>query len=271
MAEFVYKDTVVYYERAGSGMPLLALHGWGMDRRIMSGCMEPVFDTLDGFERIYADLPGMGRSKAGFVRNSDDMLTVLSAFVADVIGGRPFLLMGESYGGLLARGIVSAMPDMVAGMILLCPLMIPGFRKGKTVPLCVQKRDDAFLKTLTPEQYASFTFLNVVLTESVWKRYDRDITDAIKNQDRNFLDNMLDGAFSFDVDAEQGVYKKPVLILTGRQDTEVGFEDQLRFLTQYPHSTYIAVDCAGHNMQLEQPEIFHGVVRGWLQSAFLNK
>lgn len=41
----------------------------------MSGCMELVFaDTKQKFMRIYLDLPGMGRSKAGAaVRNSDDV------------------------------------------------------------------------------------------------------------------------------------------------------------------------------------------------------
>ncbi|OIJ85495.1 alpha/beta fold hydrolase [Streptomyces colonosanans] len=48
----------------GAGLPVLALHGWTPDHRLMLGCLEPVFAQRDGYRRLYPDLPGMGKSPA---------------------------------------------------------------------------------------------------------------------------------------------------------------------------------------------------------------
>jgi pimeloyl-ACP methyl ester carboxylesterase len=55
------KDIPIYYEIRGSGTPILMIHGWSPDHRLMSGCMEPVFQGKDTqWQCIYFDLPGMG-------------------------------------------------------------------------------------------------------------------------------------------------------------------------------------------------------------------
>ena len=54
----------VHYEVRGEGKPVIMLHGCGCDYRLMSGCMEPVFQGHQGYQRIYIDLPGMGETNA---------------------------------------------------------------------------------------------------------------------------------------------------------------------------------------------------------------
>jgi pimeloyl-ACP methyl ester carboxylesterase len=70
------RDLEVYYEIAGEGKPIMMIHGMGVDHRTMKGCMEPVFqDRGDKWQRIYFDLPGMGRTKGvDWITNSDEML-----------------------------------------------------------------------------------------------------------------------------------------------------------------------------------------------------
>src|SRR5690606_32711693 len=48
----------LHFVEYGEGTPVLALHGWGPDHRLMTGCLEPVFANRPGFRRIYPDLPG---------------------------------------------------------------------------------------------------------------------------------------------------------------------------------------------------------------------
>ncbi|MFN2127060.1 MAG: alpha/beta fold hydrolase, partial [Anaerolineales bacterium] len=50
----------VNYETFGEGKPIIMLHGWPLDHRIMVNVMEPLFKNRDGWKRIYPDLPGMG-------------------------------------------------------------------------------------------------------------------------------------------------------------------------------------------------------------------
>lgn len=264
MGKYVYKETVVVYECIGEGTPIVFFHGWGVDRHLMSGCFEPVFEGgLSSYRRIYIDLPGMGKSIAGKdIRTSDDMLEVLYHFVKDVIGTE-IILVGESYGGYLARGFVHEHQDLVKSLILLCPLVYPGYRQGQVEPLHVIERDEEFLQTLTEEQYNGFTFINVILTKKVWKLYERDILPGLELQDSHFLENVLDGAFSFDVDDLETPFTKPCLIVVGKHDTEVGYKDQFRLLEKYPNASYVAINNAGHNLQIEQAEWFQSTVKNW--------
>ena len=58
------------------------------------------------------------------------------------------------------------------------------------------------------------------------------------------------------------------MFITAKQDTEVGFLDQFELAKQYKHSTYIAIADGGHNVQIEQPQMFTGIVKGWLDAYF---
>ncbi len=267
MSKFTYNPTIIDYEIIGVGAPILFLHGWGMDKRIMTGCFEPIFDNLNNFRRIYIDLPGMGMSTAGDVTCSDDMLEILHSFAEEIVGEK-FIIAGESYGGYLARGFVKQYPEMVNGIIFLCPLVYPGTRQGRVEPLKVIRRDDEFLSTLTKEQYDSFTYMNVVLTKSVYERYSKDIMPAIEIQDRHFLDEVLDGSYYFDVDEIEQPFEFPCLIVVGKQDTEVGYKDQFNLIKNFPNATYCAINGAGHNLQIEQPELFENIVKQWLIGSF---
>lgn len=268
MSKYFFKETVIDYTVIGSGRPVLLLHGWGMDKRLMTGCFEPVFKKIEGYRRFYIDLPGMGASMAGDIINSDGMLEAIAAFAEDIIK-EPCIVAGESYGGLLARGFIKTCPEMTSGIILLCPCVIPGYRQGRVEPLKVMERDDEFLKTLTREQYDSFTYMNVILTKPVYERFMRDIQPAIDIQDSHFLNEVLEGAFSYDVDNIDKPFTQPCLIITGKQDTEVGYKDQFDLMRNFERSTYCVFDRAGHNLQIEQPEQFESIVKNWLKDNYL--
>lgn len=41
-------DLKIYYETHGDGMPVLMIHGYGIDHNVMIGCMEPIFKERRG-------------------------------------------------------------------------------------------------------------------------------------------------------------------------------------------------------------------------------
>jgi pimeloyl-ACP methyl ester carboxylesterase len=83
----------------GNGMPVLALHGWVPDHRLMSGCLEPLFAGRPGFRRLYPDLPGMGATPLPEeFTGSDDLLAAVEDYIDEQLGDALFLLVGESYG-----------------------------------------------------------------------------------------------------------------------------------------------------------------------------
>ena len=258
-----YKN--IDYEVIGTGTPVLIIHGWGISKLTMKGAFEPIFGEVDGYQRFYIDLPGMGDSEPGDVKNSDDILELLHEFAAQIIK-EPFMIIGQSYGGLLTRGFVKKFPEMIRKIILLVPCIIPGVKQGRVEPLTVVEKDDDLLKTLSKEELDSFTLMNVVLTKNVWERYEKYLMPALASADWDFLNNVLEGSFAFDPDELEESCQIPCLIIAAKQDTEVGFRDQFDLMDKYTNSTYVAVEKAGHNLQIEQPEIFESIVISWLKT-----
>lgn len=259
------KYKIINYEVIGEGIPVLIIHGWGISSLTMKGAFEPVFNDVGGYKRFYIDLPGMGGSGHGDVKNSDDILELLHGFAADVIG-EPFIIAGQSYGGLLARGFVNKYQELIKKVILLVPCVIPGVKQGRVEPLTVIEKDEGLLASLSDEERDSFTLMNVVLTRPVWERYKEYLMPALASADWDFLNNVLEGSFSFDPDDLDEPCRLPCLIIAAKQDTEVGYKDQFDLMKIYTDSTYAAVDRAGHNLQIEQPEIFRGIVKNWLMT-----
>lgn len=257
------KYGIINYEVIGEGTPVLIIHGWGISKLTMKGAFEPVFTELEGYRRYYIDLPGMGDSEHGDVKNSDDMLELIHGFAVDVIG-EPFIIIGQSYGGLLTRGFVNKYPDLIKKIILLVPCIIPGVRQGRVEPLTVVEKDEELLSSLTQDERDNFTMMNVMLTKEVWERYNKYLLPALNSADWDFLNNVLEGSFSFDPDDLKEPCTKPCLIIAAKQDTEVGYKDQFDLMQKYTTATYCAVERAGHNLQIEQPEIFEGLVKNWL-------
>ncbi len=257
------KYEIIDYEIIGTGMPVLIIHGWGISKITMKGAFEPVFTKLDGYKRFYIDLPGMGDSERGDIKNSDDMLEILHDFAVNVIK-EPFMIVGQSYGGLLARGFVNKYPELIKKIILLVPCIIPGVKQGRVEPHTVVERDDELLASLTEEERDSFTLMNVVLTRDVWERYKKYLIPALDSADWDFLNNVLEGSFSFDPDDLKEPCMLPCLIIAAKQDTEVGYKDQFDLMEKYTNATYCAIERAGHNLQIEQHEIFESLVTNWL-------
>ena len=145
---YSYKNMKLHYEMIGDGKPIIILHGLGCDWTLMKSCLEPIFDTQFNYKRIYIDLPGMGQSAASLeYAASDYILEILISFIRN-LDLQNFLLIGESYGGYLARGILARQFKDVDGMMLLCPVIEPDHSK-RTLPLTdIFFSDEKYLNTL---------------------------------------------------------------------------------------------------------------------------
>jgi pimeloyl-ACP methyl ester carboxylesterase len=264
------KNVSINYEVYGEGKPMLAIHGWSVDHRLMAGCMEPVFESKPSYKRIYVDLPGMGETKAeSWITGAEDILDLLIEFIDAVIPGENFLLAGESFGGYLARGIVHKLSDKVDGLFLLCPSIktkhIP--RAERDLPAhVVLKQDNVLLTKLEPLDAKAFNAIQVLQTEGIWERYRNEILFGIKIADFGFL-NELKSRFSFDLNKVEKSFSKPTLFLMGRQDSYEGYKDAWTILERYPRATFAVIDRAGHNLQIEQPEIFNSLMGEWLNAV----
>jgi pimeloyl-ACP methyl ester carboxylesterase len=255
----------LHHVAEGEGTAVLALHGWTPDHRLMSGCLEPIFTELPGYRRLYPDLPGMGRSPAGSIDSSDGIMAAVRDFIDTEIGDVPFVLIGESYGGYLARGLIAERPEQILGLGLICPIGVALEHADRTVPEhVVLESDPAAIATLTPEEAEDFTEITVLQTADVLRQYRQDVVPGLDAADVEAMARIREN-WALTIAPESGpVYPRPSLILCGRQDSATGYADQFPLLPHYPRATYAVLDMAGHNLQIEQPALLDVLVRDWL-------
>lgn len=114
----------LHVEIVGRGTCVLVLHGAYSAHQEIQAALEPILSTQGRYRRLYPDLPGMGASPAHeSIQSSNDVLDLLGDLIDSEAGDDPFLVVGHSYGGHLARGIAARYGQQVAGMALICPLM----------------------------------------------------------------------------------------------------------------------------------------------------
>jgi hypothetical protein len=53
-------------------------------------------------------------------------------------------------------------------------------------------------------------------------------------------------------------------MLTGGQDSDVGYRDQWKILENYPRGTFAVLDRAGHGLAIEQSALFTSLVEEWV-------
>ncbi|NRG47939.1 alpha/beta hydrolase [Bacillus sp. CRN 9] len=264
MADCKVPQAEIHYEEFGEGKPIIMLHGFSLDHRVMSGCMEPIFTNRNGWRRIYIDLPGMGRSKRyNNIESSDDMLDAVLQFIQLKLPNQDYLVAGESYGGYIARGIIERCKKNVLGAAFICPLIVPKMENRRIDKHKILKTDHQFIQTLSNQEKEEFEHVNVVLNEDSWLRYKNEIQAGSKLADEQLLIKVKSNyEFSFEID--QSKFEKPSVFLLGRQDASVGFIDALEIINKYPRGTFAVVDTSGHNLQIEQPDIFNTLINEWL-------
>lgn len=264
--EIIIKDIPIYYEIHGSGAPILMIHGWSVDHRLMKGCMEPLFESNQSdWQRLYFDLPGMGNTPGrSWINGSDRMVEIILELVDQLLPNQNFLIAGESYGGYLARAILKKREPQVNGLLLICPVAYQGTRN--LPDLKILEVDQEFINSLSEEEQKYFTGISIVQNEKIWKSFKQDVLPALKIADYNFLEYTLaqNTSFKEDVDQIEKPYQQPALFLMGRQDNLVGYRDQWSLIENFPRASFVVLDKAGHNLQIEQDVLFQATVKEWL-------
>src|SRR6266702_4402679 len=144
-------DLAIFYETYGSGRPIVMLPGRPSDHHIMERFMEPLFTQRDGWLRIYPDLPGTGLTPSvDRLATHEAMLDAVLAFIDTIIPGQRFVLAGLSYGGYLARGVVSRRAASIDGVLLCAPAVTAPPAQAHLPPKTTLVEDPTLVAELEP-------------------------------------------------------------------------------------------------------------------------
>jgi pimeloyl-ACP methyl ester carboxylesterase len=253
----------VHYETIGQGKPFITISGAPSDHRIILSWMEPIFNARPGWQRFYFDLPGTGQTRGeDWIRDADHMLDVICDFVAAVIPGQHFTLLGLSAGGHYARGVVYRQAALVDGLCLLVPWLSDHQSQDLPSPVTFVE-DAALIAQLPPDEAETLKGLVVIQNQNILDWYRDVVVPARTGADWKFLDRMVK-KWQFPFEVGERPFEKPTLILTGRQDTHVGYWDAWNVLEKYPRATFVVLDRAGHALGVEQEGLFRALVNEWL-------
>lgn len=225
------------------GLPVVFVHGMGVDHRSLM-MLDKAFDGNDSIRRIYLDLPGFGRTPAlpehacGLPEMADWLQTAIDGLVGKAA---PF------------------------AMALIAPVVDPQHAGRHVAEHVVAQPNPKLTHSLPQEQVFDFITMGVNQSFDAWRRYQRFILPGVALCDRAACERLDQRYWLADNPEEMlGTYAGPVLIVTGKQDQIVGYEDQQALLPHYPNATFVTLDNAGHNAHIDQPEAVITLVREWV-------
>jgi pimeloyl-ACP methyl ester carboxylesterase len=259
----------VHYQRAGTGRPLLLLHGLvGSARNWRRN-----ISFLSRNSSVYAiDLFNMGESErvpgldAGLEATADR----LAAYM-DALGLNEADIAGHSHGGAVAMMFAARHPDRVRRLILFAPAN-PFCDLGNQLIRFYQTRFGTLLARLIP-------FLPRMLKATALSRMYGDPSrvsrDALEGYTQGLhipgtVDHVLQIVQRWYEDmrllrsALAGLAEKPTLLIWGDRDRAVGLKSARELQRTLPQSSLLVLPGVGHIPFEETPEICNQAMRDWL-------
>ena len=275
-------DCEIYGEIEGNGMPLILIHGGpGATHHYF----HPVLSQARGFcQIIYYDQRGCGLSEfnpaGGYsVHQAVDDLESLRL----ALNLPKCVLIGHSYGGLLAQSYAVKYPENIAGLVLVAShpgfvdLSFLGFVKRQNEYLAEEEKKrireihELYLaKTISVEQTLYNAFLN-----GDWKRQNfykpsKERLSQIAlyewNHGPDFNDVMSRDMRKINL---KGAFEQcpiPTLIIEGRWDLSASLDKPALFHQNHPRAQLLMFDRSGHTPFTDEPDRFIQVLRGFLKN-----
>ncbi len=264
-------DGMTHYELGGddNGIPIVLVHGFSVPYFIF----DPTFAFLSaqGFRVLRYDLFGRGFSDRPNIRYDIHLFTRQLKELLDALNLKKINLAGLSMGGPITAAFVAEYPEIVSKHILIDPaggraIKLSRLLEVVKMPILGELLLGLFGSASMVKSIASDLFTPQLVEEFQEKYkvqmqyhgFKRAILSTIRN-------DMLD---SF-IETYQRVGKlgKPTLLLWGREDTTVPFEQSADICMAIPHTEFHAIEDCGHIPHYEKPEEVNPILLEFLRST----
>jgi pimeloyl-ACP methyl ester carboxylesterase len=254
----------IAYRRAGSGDPLVLLHGgFGFDSRSWHLQLE---DLDDEFDVVAWDAPGCGGSDDPPESFSmEDYADSLAGFVKALGLTRPHIL-GISFGGALALALYARHPTLPRSLIL------AGAYAGWAGSLPVdevQRRVQRISEDVThrPEEWLP-TYLPGMLSENAPPEMAEQALELMSDIRPRASLTQLRAMANADLRGILPHIDVPTLVLHGELDARSPVAIGRELHSKIPASQLVVLPGVGHLSSIEAADAFNLEVRTFLRSAF---
>ncbi len=260
-------DGYTHYELGGpeSGRRVVLAAGFSVPYYIWDPTFKALTDT--GFRVLRYDYYGRGLSDRPDIPYSDEMyVRQLDELLAAAGITAPFDLIGISFGGSFITSFADKHPERVRSLVYFDPSMRRpyGVSMIESIPPLWN-----YLTAVLDEEYWAASQLGDFLHPEKFSDWPARYREQTKYRGfrRARLSELVTNA-----QADQssqlkrvGEHARPVLVIWGKQDKTVYFEDSEWFMKLFPEGRLVAVEGAAHLPQWEQPDVVHSELIEFLQ------
>lgn len=254
---------------------VLAVHGFRGDHH---GLLR-IADHLPGMRLVMPDLPGFGKSAAfeSEPHTVDSYVEFLHGFMAATGLGADTVLLGHSFGSIIASHFVAADPDAVLKLILINPIAAPALEgpKGLLTRLAVIYYQ---VSARLPERLGLAVLRSPLIVRlmsiTMAKTRDPQLRRFIHGQhhsyfsafaNRDALQESFRASVGSNVREVATRLELPVLLVAGEKDEIAVLKDQHLLLGELPHGTLCVIPDVGHLIHYETPEPAAAAIRTFLE------
>jgi pimeloyl-ACP methyl ester carboxylesterase len=253
--------TKLYYETAGTGHPLVLLHGGGADRRVWDGNFE---DLAKHFRVIRYDLRGAGKSEVPQTKftNREDLYALLQYLNVDKA-----YVLGLSRGGGVAFDFAVSHPEMVDALILVSSNLATLPKVYHDMISRAQKagREEGIRRAAeiwSSDPYQGPVQPNLPARKKVYEIMRENLATFLY-----FWDSPIASESGRRPRAEQlQEIKAPTLVISGNLDGEEPRANYEWAAKGIPGARIAHVPGAAHLVNVDQPQEFLRIVTEFLQS-----
>ena len=254
---------------------ILVIHGFRGDHH---GLLR-VTDQLPGMRLIMPDLPGFG-SSAAFV-GAEHSVERYGQFISDFLEalglGSDTVLLGHSFGSIVASHYVAAHPGTVSELILVNPIAAPALEgpKGLMTKLAILYYEAAArLPRRLGQGLLRSQLIVRVMSETMAKTRDKELRRFVHTQhsayfsafeDRESLLEAFKASVGSNVAEVAPGLTLPVLLIAGEKDEIAALPDQHKLLAVLPDPQLEVIPDVGHLIHYETPEPAAGFIRRFLK------
>jgi esterase len=240
----------LYYEERGEGVPILGIHGTGASAMTWESAVE--------------DLARLGRvvtyDRRGYTRSERPEpippITVReyaddTAALLETLSATPAIVIGLSYGGVVATDLALRYPDHVRALALLEPALLRLTPEGQQL-----EKDLTNLVTSAAERgidTVGETFLRTVLGDAAWEQYPDQKKRMFTDNGPAILAEFRGGSLDVD-EATLATIDKPTLLVESTDSPDV-FRQITKVLGMaIPYARTVRVS-GGHEINRAHPVV----------------
>ena len=250
----------LYVEEHGEGEPLLLIEGLGQS---MWAWREQIPVFARRFRTIAYDTRGTGRSP---VPDEAYWIPDLADDAAAILDGRAAHIVALSMGGYVALTLALARPELVRSLVLVGT----GAGGPERVPRPDHVREAfAAAQGLPPEEFGRLTMpytLSAGWPERHPDRFEEILRARLEHPTPyETIDVHMQACYRYYAEGiEVERVDAPALVIHGDEDLIVPVENGRMLAARLPKARYVELPGRGHNIPLEDPETFNGLVLEFL-------